>query len=170
MKHVKYLLSKTNNKANFQFYSEIVEQIYNLVHKPNDEPFDNLDKICKEYPNVEKILDVVLTLAHNNKYDVKNEIQFSGNPSCIICKYQQLEATVFITNDKKSINLQFFKDYMMFIYMNDRDFYKCSSNGKKLIAIKTKQPHIHGSTFEYMTTSEETFENIKDLIIDILKN
>ena len=33
MKHIKYLLSKTNNKANFRFYSEIVEQIYNLVKK-----------------------------------------------------------------------------------------------------------------------------------------
>lgn len=169
MNHIyEYLLSKTNNKANFQFYSEIVEQIYNLVREPNDEPFDNLDKICKEYPNVEKILDVVLTLAHNNKYEVKNEIQFSGNPSCIICKYQQLEATVFITNDKKSINLQFFKDYMMFVYMNDRDFYKCSANGKKLIQIKSK--YMQGSIFEYMKTPKETFENIKDLIIDILKN
>lgn len=170
MKHIyKYLLSKTNNKANFRFYSEIVEQIYNLIKKPNDDQFDKLDKICKDYPNVEKILDVVLTLAKDHKYDVKSEIQFS-NEHCIVFTYVETHVSIFITNDKKSIDLEFFKDDMMFVYMNERDFYKCSSNGKKLISIKTKHPHIHGSTFEYMTTSEETFDNIKDLIIDIMKN
>ena len=110
-----------------------------------------------------------MTLAKDHKYDVKSEIQFS-NEQCIIFTYVQTHVSIFITNDKKSIYLEFFKDYMMFIYMNDRDFYKCSPNGKKLIAIKTKQPHIHGSTFEYMTTAEETFENIKNTIIDLLKN
>ena len=163
-----YLLSKKNNKASF-FYSEIVQQIYDLVKKPNDYPFDKLDKICKEYPNVEKILDVVLTLAHDNKYDVKNEMELSDEPACIVYTPMQTHVAIFITIGKKAINLQFFNDYMMFVYMNNRDFYKCSANGKKLILI-TKHPYMQGSSFKYMTTSEETFNNIKNTIIDLLKN